>query len=200
MLIGIYSPAAGSGKSAIADHLIAHHNFARLSFAEPLKDMVRVLLENFGYSPTDAHDLTHIHKSAPIYEIDPRIDSRHLLRTIGTEWGRACIHTDIWLRCWTARYMRLTSEGYDRIVVDDMRFLNEANLLARLDAQLWSVVRTGTPRSTAHASEGGLDSLKLLSDPTNDCSLGFHHLINNDGTLGDLHFQVNALLTTPQSP
>jgi hypothetical protein len=122
------------------------------------------------------------------------------LRTIGTEWGRACIHTDIWLRCWTARYMRLTSEGYDRIVVDDMRFLNEANLLARLDAQLWSVVRTGTPRSTAHASEGGLDSLKLLNDPTNDCSLGFHHLINNDGTLGDLHFQVNALLTTPQSP
>jgi hypothetical protein len=200
MLIGIYSPAAGSGKSAIADHLITHHNFARLSFAEPLKDMVRVLLENFGYSPTDAHDLTHIHKDAPIYEIDSRIDSRHLLRTIGTEWGRACIHTDIWLRCWTARYMRLTSEGYDRIVVDDMRFLNEANLLARLDAQLWSVVRTGTPRSTAHASEGGLDSLKLLSDPTNDCSLGFHHLINNDGTLGDLHFQVNAILTTPQSP
>lgn len=200
MLIGIYSPAAGSGKSAIADHLIAYHSFARLSFAEPLKDMVRVLLENFGYSPTDAHDLTHIHKRAPIYEIDPRIDSRHLLRTIGTEWGRACIHTDIWLRCWTARYMRLTSEGYDRIVVDDMRFLNEANLLARLDAQLWSVERTGTPRSTTHASEGGLDSLKLLSDPTNDCSLGFHHLINNDGTLDDLHLQVNAILNTPQSP
>ncbi len=200
MLIGIYSPAAGSGKSAIADHLITHHNFARLSFAEPLKDMVRVLLENFGYSPTDAHDLTHIHKRAPIYEIDPRIDSRHLLRTIGTEWGRACIHTEIWLRCWTARYMRLTSEGYDRIVVDDMRFLNEANLLARLDAQLWSVVRTGTPRSTAHASEGGLDFLKPFSDPTNDCSLGFHHLINNDGTLGDLHLQVNAILNAPQSP
>jgi hypothetical protein len=200
MLIAIYSPAAGSGKSAIADHLITNHGFARLSFAEPLKDMIRILLENFGYTPADAHHMTHISKQAPLPEIDPRVDSRHLLRTLGTEWGRQCVHPDIWLRCWTSRYMRLIASDYEHVVVDDMRFLNEAALIDRFSGQLWRVTRPGTACNTTHASEGGLDSLRPLDDPSSDSSLYFSQDIDNSGTLDELYAHIDGIITSHKTP
>jgi hypothetical protein len=188
MLIGIYSPAAGSGKSTIADYLIAQHGFTRLSLAEPLKDMIRVLLENFGYNPADAYHMTHVNKHAPLPEIDPRVNARHLLRTLGTEWGRTCVHPEIWLRCWSARYLNLLASGLNNVVVDDMRFLNEAAHIDKYGGQLWCVNRPGTERNTTHASEGGLDNLD--SDPF----LSFTQVIDNDGTQQDLYRTLDAIL------
>lgn len=194
MLVGIYAPAAGSGKSSIADHLVTRHGFTHLSFAEPLKSMIGSLLLDFGYSPQDAHHMTHVAKTAPLPEIDKHVDARHLLRTLGTEWGRDCIHSEVWLRCWTSRYQRLQLQGVTRIVVDDMRFPNEAALLDRFGAQLWKVTRPGKQRDTYHTSEGGLDHLKHLSDPTNDYSIGFTHIINNDKSLEALYEDVDDVI------
>jgi hypothetical protein len=195
MLIGIYSPAAGSGKSAIADHLVTHHGFTHLSFAEPLKAMISTLLLDFGYSPEDAHHVTHVAKTAPLPEIDEHVDTRHLLRTIGTEWGRDCVHPEIWLRCWTSRYMRLQLQGITRVVVDDMRFPNEAAHLDRFGAQLWKVTRPGIKRATFHASEGGLDHLRHLADPKNDYSIGFTHIVDNNTSLEALYNEVDDIMS-----
>jgi len=195
MLIGIYSPAAGSGKSSIADHLVVNHGFTHLSFAEPLKNMVGMLLTDFGYSRQDAHHMTHVAKSAPLPELDEHVDARHLLRTLGTEWGRDCIHPEVWLRCWTSRYMRLQLQGVTKVVVDDMRFPNEAAHLDRFGAQLWKVERPGTTRNTYHSSEGGLDHLRHLGDPTNDYSVGFAHIINNDASLGSLYADIDDIIS-----
>ena len=157
MLIGIYSSTAGSGKSSIAGHLVTHYGFTHLSFAEPLKAMVGTLLREFGYSLQDAHHMTHVAKSAPIPEIDDRLDARHLLRTLGTEWGRDCVHPELWLRCWTFRYMQLQLQGAKRVVVDDMRFPNEAALLDRFGGQLWKVNR---PEADAGSAPFGGSCLK----------------------------------------
>lgn len=194
MIIAIYSPAPGSGKSTIADYLISQHGFVRLSFAEPLKAMVSTLLIEFGYDPGDAYHITHIDKHTPIPEIDSRIDARHLLRTIGDEWGRQCVHPDLWLRCWTSRYLRLRVNDIQNIVVDDVRYENEAVLLSRFDTQLWKVTRPGITRSTNHASEGGLDHLLPFNHPDHDYSLGFHDVIQNDSTLDALQRKVDAAL------
>lgn len=195
MLIGIYAPAAGCGKSSIADHLVTHHGFTHLSFAEPLKAMLSTLLLDFGYTPQDAHHMTHVAKSAPIPEIDTNINARHLLRTLGTEWGRDCVHPEVWLRCWSSRYMRLQSDTRNnKVVVDDMRFPNEAALLDRFGAQLWKVTRPDVTRNTTHISEGSLDHLKHLYDPENDYSIGFTHIVDNNGSLDDLYAEVNDIL------
>jgi hypothetical protein len=194
MLIGLYSPAPGCGKSAIADHLVTYHGFTHLSFAEPLKAMISTLLTEFGYSPQDAHHITHVAKSVPLPELADRLDARHLLRTLGTEWGRNCVHPELWLRCWTSRYMRLQLQGIERVVVDDMRFLNEAALLDRFGAHLWKVTRPDVVSDTTHASEGGLDHLRALTDPDNDCSLGFRHIIENDESLDALYSVVDDVL------
>ena len=194
MLIGLYSPAAGSGKSTVADYLVTQHGFTHLSFAEPLKTMISALLIDFGYSPQDAHHMTHVAKSAPLPELAESIDVRHLLRTLGTEWGRHCVHPELWLRCWSIRYMRLQLRNIDRVVVDDMRFLNEAALLDRFGAQLWRIERPGQQRNTSHASEGGLYHLRLITYPENDCSLAFHQLIENDESLEQLYSQVDDVI------
>lgn len=195
MLIGIYSSTAGSGKSSIAGHLVTHYGFTHLSFAEPLKAMVGTLLREFGYSLQDAHHMTHVAKSAPIPEIDDRLDARHLLRTLGTEWGRDCVHPELWLRCWTFRYMQLQLQGVERVVVDDMRFPNEAALLDRFGGQLWKVNRPEADAATAHRSEGSLDHLTSLADPDNDYSIGFLHTIENDGYLDELIAEVDDIMS-----
>jgi len=188
MLIGLYSPAPGSGKTTAADYLVQRHGFTRLSFAEPLKDMIRILLENFGYSPADAHHMTHVSKQAPLPEIDSNLDTRHLLRTLGTEWGRDCVHPKLWLRCWSARYMRLIADGITDVVVDDMRFINEAALIDRYGGELWTITRPGTSSDTTHRSEGGLDTLP------EDYSLDFSHRLQNDAGLDELYTQLDAIM------
>lgn len=199
MLIAIYSPAPQSGKSTIADHLITQHGFARLSFAAPLKAMLSTLLIEFGYTPGDAYFLTHSDKNAPIPEIDSRIDARHLLRTLGTEWGRQCVHPELWLRCWATRYMRLRVGGCTNVVVDDVRYENEALLLSRFDAQLWKVTRPNVENNTDHPSEGGLDHLLPFDDPNNDYSLGFHRVINNNSSLAALRSAVDTAISTTET-
>ena len=189
MLIGLYSPAAGSGKTTVSDYLVEHHGFVRLSFAEPLKDMLRVLLENFNYTPADAYNMTHVNKHAPLPEIDAHIDARHLLRTLGTEWGRDCVHPQLWLRCWSARYLRLIANGVSHVVVDDMRFINEGAHIDRYGGELWTITRPGAVRDTDHRSEGGLDSLP------DDYSLSFSCTLNNDSSLDSLYAQVAAHIT-----
>jgi hypothetical protein len=191
MLIGLYSSLAGAGKSSVANHLIGKYGFTQLSFAEPLKDMVGVLLENFGYSPQLAHTTLHTRKQNTIPEIDHRITARHLLQTLGTEWGRQCVHPDVWVSCWQARYMRLISQGYDNIVVDDVRFLNEAGVIDCFSGELWKIDRHPSNcclASQDHESEGNLDNV-------NDLPVAFAHTISNNETLGKLYANIDTLVT-----
>ena len=75
-----------------------------------------------------------------------------------------------------------------------MRFLNEAALLDRFGAHLWKVTRPGVVDGTTHASEGGLDHLRALTDPDTDYSIGFHHIIENDESLDALCSVVDDVL------
>lgn len=47
-LVALCSPAMGSGKSTVADHLVARHGFTRVAFAAPLKRMTEALLLEAG--------------------------------------------------------------------------------------------------------------------------------------------------------
>lgn len=189
MLIGIYSSTSACGKTTIANYLESEHGFVRLSFATPLKKMVSVLLQHLGYTEELA-ELALLNKEHPISEVDPRIDVRHLLRTLGTEWGRDCVHPELWLDCWLHSYKELKKKGIDNVVVDDMRFHNEAEIIARCGGQLWKVQRPAYAKSQRnhHRSEGGLDYLPYVSNTT----LCFSKNISNVGSLEDLHEQVNT--------
>lgn len=177
-LIGLYSPAAQSGKSTAAAYL-SKQGYRTIPFASPLKAMLRTFLLQLGYGP----DAIDHYLTTGKEDVLPGIvcSPRHLLRTLGTEWGRSCVHPEVWLLCWRSTAQRYLQSGTP-VVVDDVRFPNEADLIRSLGGQLWRIDRPGTARDTDHASEGGLDHYV------------FDVYVTNDGTTTDLYSSIRTHL------
>ena len=149
---------AGSGKSTIADHLIGCHGFTRVKFADTLKAMLRML------------GLDNRHIEGELKELPcPMLGGatpRHAMITLGTEWGRDMIWRDLWVSNWLARAQAVLDAG-GRVVVDDMRFPNEAEYAAKLGAVRLRVVRPGATAG-AHVSEAHAGALPVDFTVAND--------------------------------
>jgi len=147
-----FSGRAGAGKSTAARRLVEAHGFVRRPFAGPLKDMLRALLRAQGASePYVAEALDGARKEAPSAFL-AGCTPRQAMQTLGTEWGRA-LSADFWLEAW-----RNTLPAEARIVVDDVRFANEAAAIAELGGEVWRIERPGAGLEGAaalHASERG---------------------------------------------
>ena len=178
MIIGLYSPAAQSGKTTVAQYL-QERGYCRLPFAQPMRDMLSVMLSDLGYSEDLITHHLHVDKEALVPELG--VSVRHLLRTLGTEWGRDCVSPSVWLDVWLSKARRKSF-----VVVDDVRFTNEAELIRLLGGEVWRITRPGVVRTTEHASEGGLDT---WSEFTCD--------IVNSGSISDL---LNGLPKVPFGP
>lgn len=174
MIIGLYSSAPQSGKTAAAN-VLQELGFGRVPFAAPLKRMACEFLENLGYTSGEAARLVFVDKHEEIPELGVTV--RHILQTLGTEWGRDRIHPRVWVKCWSAQARR-----YKRVVVDDVRFPNEAEAIKAAGGVIWRIVRTTSVHDGSHRSEGSLDSYS------------FDAVIHNDGSLGDLRSKVLALI------
>lgn len=138
--------------------------------------MVYNLLVDLGHEPKEACRLLLEDKAEIIPAIG--VSARHLMRTLGTEWGRECVHPELWLRCWEKKI-----KEQKKVVVDDVRFPNEAKLILQNGGQMWKVTRPGLPgpNELDHASEGSLNEWT-----------GFQREIVNDGCLGVLAERVQA--------
>lgn len=166
-IIGLYSPAPQSGKSTVASEL-EQRGYVIVPFAETLKLMLIPMLESLGYDRQGANYL--VHQAKQVVVGDAGVSVRHMLQTLGTEWGRSCIHPEIWVRCWKGR-----AQQYSAVVADDVRFPNEAAMIKLLGGEMWRIERPGVPREHGHASEGSLDGYD-----------DFDRFITNDGTIDDL--------------
>lgn len=170
MLIGIYSPKPQSGKTTAADALVLA-GFNHQRFAGPMKDMARTVLTALGVPEIGLYQGD---KEELVYR-DRTL--RHLLQTLGTEWGRKCMGEDFWVDLWRARVE--ASGGL--IVADDMRFPNEYRAIKALGGVVWRVTRPdNTSPTNGHASEGALDGLS------------FDLELVNDGTLDQFKTKVDA--------
>jgi hypothetical protein len=166
-IIGLYSPAPQSGKTTTADYL-TQQGYSIVPFAQTLKDMLVPMLMALGYDEEGARYLMNRGKQVVIP--DAGVSVRHMLQTLGTEYGRQCIHPEIWLRCWRKRI-----DKFDAVVADDVRFPNEAALIKLLGGEMWRIDRPGIPLERGHSSEGSLDNYR-----------DFDRFITNDGTIDDL--------------
>lgn len=175
-VVGIYSPAPRSGKSALAQHLATEYGYVIVPFAAPLKKMTRSLLECMGFTHERIDQLLTTDKECILPGI--RTTPRHILQALGTEFGRDCIHPSLWLNCWmkTAGF-HLT--GGTHVVCDDVRFPNEADLIRDLGGELWHVSRPGALPTSSHSSEGSLDDYPH-----------FTRRFHNAGSLDDLFAQL----------
>ena len=171
-LIGL-TGAAGSGKDTAADYLVTQHAWRKVSFAQPLKDGLCAM---FGWSPDQLNDRKWKETQLPGIGKSPR----QLMQTIGTEWGREMVHPDLWLLL--ARRAIEDKLTYRDVVVSDVRFDNEAEMVRSMGGVIVHITRAGIGGVTPHVSESGV---RMCVSDIRVC---------NDGDIAGLHKIMECVL------
>ena len=168
MIIGITGPA-GSGKDTLGELILSQYpnKFVRISFADPIKYMLQVGLKVTG------NDLCNKEHMLPEYGCS----TRHLLQTLGTEWGRKLIHPDIWITCAQKHIDNLSTVGFSSFVFTDVRFENEVRFIRTHAGTIIHLTgRGGIPGN--HESESGVKQLPA------------DWVFDNSGSIADLERQL----------
>jgi hypothetical protein len=213
ILIGL-AGYAGSGKDTAADYLVHTHGFIKLAFADPLREEVanawrinpagqhifseRSLKEHSTSLLALAHCADGAFVEAIIAESKqngeltddelrdalycPR-SPRWVLQHWGTNYRRWLTAEDYWARQIARRIEQHMADGQS-VVISDVRFDDEAELIHKNGGQVWRVWRHQvTPTGYSHSSETPI-STRLVNST-----------LSNDGTIGDMEANIDALLS-----
>lgn len=161
-LIGIAGKAR-SGKGTAANYLLEKlgDDWSSASFADPMKAMLSVI----GVDCSDeAKDLPRNQYG---------VSTRHMLQTLGTEWGRDRNGNNFWIDVFAR------SNAGQCVIVPDVRFENEADLIREHGVLICIEGRGGIDGN--HVSE------QAVSIKDGDI------VISNDGSLAELYAKLDLL-------
>lgn len=179
-LIAFYSPAPQMGKTTATQLLIKGLGFHLVKFAAPVKAVTSVFLREMGIAEEEIPAFIDGHRKeeslAPFgFE---KLTSRVIQQVVGTEAGREGLDPNLWTTIAGRKVRRLLDKG-ERVVVDDMRFPNEYDMVKQMGGECWCIYNPRVPIPVSdHPSEG------LLSNHS------FNVALINDGTVEDLHREV----------
>ena len=165
-IIGLYG-AQGSGKTTLAEAVVNSpilsndKKWRRRSLAQPIRDMLSVLVNPHHLTPT-------ADKGATPRELQGKT-VRETMQLLGTEWGRHLIGKDIWL---DALIRWAVANNCKRIIIDDLRMQNEFDFIKKAGGLIVKVIRGKTTSNTEdqHSSEldwkSWLPNLYVSNDTT----------------------------------
>jgi len=186
MIIGVCG-LIGSGKGTVADLLVERHGFAKVSFADSLKDCVAAV---FGWPREllegDTEESRRWREQVDGWWADrlgmPKLTPRWALQYWGTEVCRNGFHNDIWVASLENR-MRASGRSY---VIPDTRFPNEINAIRSLRGSVWHVTRGENPAWFDAFVRDGIEPTDVHESEWRWARGGFDRVIRNDGTLAEL--------------
>ena len=147
---------AGSGKSTASKHLVESYGAKKVSFAGPLKELAKLLL-NFSDE--------QVYGSQAIKEtVDARygFTPRQFLQNLGNG-AREIIGNRVWVDGCLNTILRKSEKGEGSLfVIDDCRYVNEAAIIATDDRIRGYVVKLECPNAQTsvdptHPSEAEVD-------------------------------------------
>lgn len=180
LVIGL-AGRAYAGKTTIGNHLAAVYGFQRLAFADALKHM----LIEAGMCTWDE-----------CYK-DKTEKSRWLLQKVGTEIFRKQVHADFWVQQ-TAKCVKQLVDAGKSVVLDDIRFPNEAKLVhaylgrgALIKVERYNT--DGTPYRNSDMAEGNEHDSERLVDSLNVDYIIRANSGDVDGLLKQIDYTMNKL-------
>lgn len=177
-IIGLHG-RKGAGKDTVGQMIrdqVGEGRCALISFADPIRRFVASLI---GIHPESlTHQAVKEGKISWLNDVTPR----HMMQTLGTEWGRNMIDPDLWIKM-AAMQLRLYV-AYDRpfVVFTDVRFPNEAEMIRNSFGTIIHIERPEKTLQDKHVSE------IPLPRATEDL------VIDNSGTVHDLRSTVRSVL------
>lgn len=182
-VIGLWSPTPGCGKSTVANLIEDLQPACEIiPFADTLKDMLAVMLLNAGLTERQAEWALYDPegKTERLFCLPGSPTPRDLMQTLGTEWGRYRVHSDLWTTIWRAKVRSCAV----MVIADDVRFPNEAQAVRDVGGELWCIQSPLGQPAGEHISEG-----QLGDEP-------FDVIINNNGTMEQLRTAVQHALNS----
>lgn len=162
---------AGSGKTTVADYVVRERGFFKVNFKDALVSEMKenlsgvlseivLIMDKIAYNGVNPWTIERLFKEKP-----PLM--RALMQNYGTEVRRGDDEN-----YWTNRWADKISGADRHIVVDDCRFLNEADAVHKMDGVIVRIVRTDIINTITHQSEVEMESIK--PDYTITCGAGEH--------------------------
>jgi hypothetical protein len=153
-LIGI-TGHKGSGKDTVGRILNEIDGFEIVRWAGGLKAMVDALLRYQGCPDITINRIIEGDlKQVPLPYFGGRT-ARHVMQSLGTEWGRTLIYPALWTDSTEARI-----KAHPHVVVTDLRYLNEAAVIRRLGGKIWRIEREGC-HGDEHPSETEMRQIEV---------------------------------------
>lgn len=155
----------GSGKDTVADYLVNNHGFTKVAFADPLKVAVKAI---FGFNDDQLYG-NKKEEEDPYWGATPR----SIFQFVGNECFRDSLEEyfpnigqDLWVKAMKRKLDSLVSSGTKRIVVSDLRYMNELEMLQKeFNTKVAVVVKkpstaiSGNSKYATHASECSLQDM-----------------------------------------
>jgi hypothetical protein len=172
MIIGLVAYKA-SGKDVMADFLVQHFGFIKLSVAEPIKKVCRDL-----FQLNDEHFNDRILKETkiPSWGLSPR----EIMQKVGTDLFRHHFDDQFWVKILHQRIQSMLHQGIPNIVISDIRFQNEADVIHQHGGILVYIDRFSRPHDS-HESE------KL-------CIQGIDKVIPNRGSISQYREAIRQFI------
>jgi hypothetical protein len=150
MIIGICGRKQ-SGKTELAKQLVQYQFYWRLPFTEPFKEAAATMLRLQGVADAEIYRLVWGDGKEEECKYFNGRSARYIQETLGTEWGREMVDLDIWVGIWERRveYFRETTSMFKNIVVEDMRYPNEAEVIRHHGGKLIRIEREKVRETTS---------------------------------------------------
>ena len=171
MLIGL-TGYAQSGKDTLAQELVENYGFTRVAFADKIRELL------YELNPETMSECGSLRLRTAVddlgWEQAKKIpEVRRLLQDIGL--GARKIFGEYF---WIEQALKNIPSKYPhgaRIVVTDVRFINEADWIKKYEnSHIWRVKRPNVGAVNSHVSESEMDGYKA------------DQIFNNTGTVEDL--------------
>ena len=196
MIIGICG-LIGSGKGTVADILVEHHNFEKLSFADKLKDGVSAV---FGWDRQmlegDTDDSRQWREEKDRFwskETGKTITPRLILQLFGTDCMRNGYFDGIWVSLVKQKIIDNPDTNW---VIPDVRFPNEVKMIQNAQGEVWQVRRGELPGWFIDKRDNNIDPLTVHASEWAwiDTDNSFDYIIYNDNSLEELLKKIKKIV------